>query len=224
MEKRIEKLPDHKYCPDCGEERPFEEFWKHKNGKYGLQEYCKTHRKLRSNAYLKNPKNKEKIKEYARKPVNKEKAKKWRNEFKEKHGISASQLSTKKRMEKDPIYHLRIRRGALIRRSFTVGGYSKNSLSAQILGCTDKEFMTHLTNNGEIEYNKKVHHLDHIIPISLATNEEECNALNHWTNFRLLTKEENFSKSNKLPERHELHPDLPPLALEIYERNLNKRL
>ena len=41
-------------------------------------------------------------------------------------------------------------------------------------------------------------HLDHIIPISLATTEEEIIKLNHYTNFQPLWAEENIRKGNKV--------------------------
>ena len=41
-------------------------------------------------------------------------------------------------------------------------------------------------------------HLDHIIPVSIATSEEEIIKLNHYTNFQPLWAEDNIIKSNKL--------------------------
>ena len=41
-------------------------------------------------------------------------------------------------------------------------------------------------------------HIDHIIPISSATTEEEVYKLNHYTNLRPMWGSDNIRKSNKL--------------------------
>lgn len=40
-------------------------------------------------------------------------------------------------------------------------------------------------------------YMDHIKPVSLATNEKELIELNHYTNFQPLFWKDNLSKSNK---------------------------
>ena len=45
--------------------------------------------------------------------------------------------------------------------------------------------------------------LDHIIPISSATTEEEVYKLNHYTNFQPLWMSENRKKGNKILENRE---------------------
>ena len=42
-------------------------------------------------------------------------------------------------------------------------------------------------------------HLDHIIPISFAKNEEGVKKINHYTNFQPLEATENIVKRNKFP-------------------------
>lgn len=67
----------------------------------------------------------------------------------------------------------------------------KNKKSEDILGITFKEFQK------IIGVKKKGVHLDHIIPLSWATTEEEIYCLNHYSNFQLLEAFENRSKSNR---------------------------
>lgn len=51
--------------------------------------------------------------------------------------------------------------------------------------------------NYGIEYVGQEVHIDHIIPISYAKNEEQVLNLNNYTNLQYLTPEDNISKSNK---------------------------
>lgn len=155
---------------------------------------------------------------YEQRPEVKVRIKKYLEKFKERHGMLPSDYSRKKKMQKDPVEHLKIRTSNLIRNIFRRGNFTKNSKSAEILGCSYEEFMSHLTNNGEIEYDPKKHHIDHIIPVSLARTEEECIALNHYKNFRLLPTKENLLKKDNLPSILELNPGIPDLAFKVYMR------
>lgn len=87
-------------------------------------------------------------------------------------------------------------RGA-IRRSITENGYSKNYKSEHILGCSIEFFRQHLESkfepwmnwnnkglyNGELNYGWD---LDHKIPLSSATSEDDVIKLNHYTNIQPL--------------------------------------
>lgn len=50
-------------------------------------------------------------------------------------------------------------------------------------------------------------HIDHIMPLSLATNSEELIMLSHYTNLRPLLAQENMSKSDRLPDS--IPPNFP---------------
>lgn len=52
-------------------------------------------------------------------------------------------------------------------------------------------------NHGQSSIVKKWQ-IDHIIPISFATNEDELVQLNHYTNFQPLWESENKSKGNRM--------------------------
>ena len=66
-------------------------------------------------------------------------------------------------------------------------------------------------------------HLDHVIPISLAETEDEVILLNHYSNYQLLSADENLAKGNlyvnpvNLARVLEHHPE-PNKIKEIYSR------
>ena len=90
----------------------------------------------------------------------------------------------------------------MISNSFRRNGYTKKSKSNEILGCTFEEFKAYLESkfetwmtwenkglwNGELNYGWDI---DHIIPLSSATSEEELIKLNHYTNLQPLCSQVN---------------------------------
>ena len=136
-------------------------------------------------------KNKEKIANYKRQHYleNKEKIKKYRNEWRSN------------KVKIDSLFKLTNNTRTLIKQSFRRNGYSKNSKTYQILGCTFEEFKQHLEKqftDGMSWNNIGQWHMDHIYPVSLAKDEDELIKLNHYTNFQPLWAEDNLKKSNKL--------------------------
>ena len=85
----------------------------------------------------------------------------------------------------------------LIGHTFRFNRIRKLSKTEIILGCSYEEFKTHLETkfepwmnwdnrglyNGELNYGWDI---DHIIPISLASTEEEIIKLNHYSNLQPL--------------------------------------
>ena len=67
----------------------------------------------------------------------------------------------------------------------------KSERSEVILGMSFKAFKERL---GEYDTNT---HLDHIIPLNWANNEEQLYILNHYSNFQLLTAEKNMLKGDR---------------------------
>jgi hypothetical protein len=92
----------------------------------------------------------------------------------------------------------------LILSSIKRRGYSKNSRTHQILGCSFEDFKLHIekqfTKNMNWE-NRGQWHFDHIYPVSLAKDEEELIKLNHYTNFQPLWAIDNLKKGNKIIEQ-----------------------
>ena len=100
--------------------------------------------------------------------------------------------------------------------------YGKSKSTKEIIGIDYKEFQDYL----EVEYTENMH-LDHIIPLSWAINDEEVYTLNHYSNFQIITAEENMAKSDSYCKSENLkkvldnHNDLTKLN-QIIERNSDK--
>lgn len=80
-------------------------------------------------------------------------------------------------------------------------GFRKSSKSAQILGCTWPEFITHIERqflNGMTWHNRELWHIDHIVPLATAKTEEDVIALNHYTNLRPIWAKDNIEKRDKM--------------------------
>lgn len=119
-----------------------------------------------------NEKNKDKIKDYQNKYI-------------------------KNKRSTDIMYWIRSRCGISISTSLKRNGYSKKSRTYEILGCSFEDFKLHLESkfepwmnwenrglyNGQPNYGWDI---DHIIPQSSATTEEELIKLNHFTNLQPL--------------------------------------
>jgi hypothetical protein len=123
--------------------------------------------------------NPDKIKQY--RELNKDKRKAW---------------ETNKR-NTDPMFKFKHNLRCLIRQSFKNNGFKKTSKTFEILGCSFDEFKIYLESkfepwmNWENKglYNGELNHgwdLDHIIPSSSATTEENLIKLNHYTNLQPL--------------------------------------
>jgi hypothetical protein len=188
-----------KVCIKCKVEKELNQFHKNNIYKDGLIKTCKTCRKL----YHLN--NKEKFIERAKIWVenNKDKRINWLKENKNKISITASKYN-KERKKIDSLFKLSTNTRSLISKSFSQNGYSKNSKTYQILGCSFEEFKFHLEKQftkGMSWNNQGQWHLDHIYPVSLAKDEEELIKLNHFSNFQPLWAIDNLKKGNKIIEK-----------------------
>jgi len=85
--------------------------------------------------------------------------------------------------------------------SISKGGFCKTSKTATILGCSYKHFVNYITSQFTTgmtwdNYGIGGWELDHILPVSAATTEEEMIALNHFKNFQPLWSSENRRKKD----------------------------
>jgi len=101
------------------------------------------------------------------------------------------------RRKNDPLYKLYQDIKGSIGLSIRNKGYTKKSRTHEILGCSYVEFQKHLESKFETwmnwgnkgKYNGSFNYgwdMDHIIPLSSATTEQELLNLNHYTNFQPL--------------------------------------
>jgi len=199
-----------KICNKCGIEKELTEFHKRPDSKDGYRNNCKICRKNADNIYY--TLNKEKICKINknRQKVNKEKYKitrrKWIERNKEILNIKRNERRKKQNIN-DNLCKIKsvIRSTILI--NIKKNGYSKKSKTCTILGCSFEEFKVYIENKFEYwmtwdnhgvytgNYNETWQY-DHIIPISLALNEDEIIKLNNYTNFQPLCSKKNLEKSN----------------------------
>ena len=219
-----------KQCPKCKQPKPLTEFHKDPKMQSGYKSKCKScikeynqknkekikektkeykqknKEKIKEKIKEYNQKNKEKIKEKTKEynQKNKEKIKEKTKEYNQKNKEKISKQKNqykKERKAKDPLYKLTINIRSLIGSSIRNNGYTKQSKTHEILGCSYQEFKAHIEQKfpeGMSWDNKHLWHLDHIIPQSLGQTEQEILALNHYSNFQPLWAEDNIQKSNNI--------------------------
>lgn len=194
-----------KICTKCGRELSLDNFYKHKDGKYGVVSECKDCYKARAKEYNEN--NREKISLYRKsyRENNKEKHRLYMKKYREKNREVLNKKVheyEKKRVKEDELFAFTERVRCIIRKSLSRKGYTKRSKTLEIIGCTFEELKKHLENtwynNYGTPYNGEPVHIDHIIPLASAKNEEDVIKLCHYTNLQYLKPEDNMKKSDKI--------------------------
>ena len=205
-----------KECQLCCAIKPIDNFPQYNvKGIVGYRKYCKEcYKTYKKNLYELNlEKNLLKQKEYRTK--NHTAVRKRDNEYKKKNRDilrNKQKEYVKNNVEKikeykrnwekdkiinDPLFRCKKSIMNLIRTSFKRKGLKKSNKTNQILGCTYEEFKVYLESkfepwmnwdnyglyNGTPNYGWDI---DHIIPVSSATTEEELIKLNHFTNLQPL--------------------------------------
>ena len=195
----------------CKETKEVIFFYKRKSSKDGLRSQCIScekqykldnndrikdyGKKYKSNNYIKI---REKGQQYY--SNNKERIIEYSKNYRLNNLLELNFKRNKRRKNKyinDILYYLQENIRASINTSFSKKNYSKSSRTFEILGCSFEEFKIHLESkfefwmnwdnkglyNGELNYGWDI---DHIIPLSSATTEEELTKLNHYTNLQPL--------------------------------------
>jgi hypothetical protein len=202
-----------KVCSKCKEEKEVCEFGKRKDSKDGLRSECKSCAKewrlknrehlLKYNKNWKNS-NSEHVYHYHKKykEENDEELKKYQKEwYLQNKNILNEKIKLKKLT--NPIFlvscSVRKRMSEYIKKNnilkknktFKVVGLNPIELSHYL----ETQFTEGMSWNN---YGKYGWHIDHIIPLSSAKNENELYKLCHYTNLQPLWAEDNLKKSNKL--------------------------
>ena len=239
-----------KKCTKCGEVKSLDEFGNSKcrkdgkqykckvcckeyqiNNKEKISQYRKDYRKenkdsIKSSKQLYYSNNKEKTKSTVSKyyKFNQEKIDKKRKEWRDKNRRKINKYKNL-RKEKDPLFKLRCVISRTIYLSIKRLEYSKKTKTYNILKCDYDFFMQWLNGLASNGYTYGIGdlHLDHVIPISLAETEDEAILLSHYSNYQLLSADENIVKGNRyvnptnLKRVLEHHPE-PNKIKEIYSR------
>lgn len=204
-------------CRKCEKELEFSFFDRCSKTKCGVRSICKSCRKSLNdeNSEIRKLKrkeyyelNKDKVLKHIEnyRIHNKEKillsAKKYREENKEKIATS-KRISTKKRYEKDGFFRVTTQLRKYVRRYFDIKTNPRKTMD--VVGCTPQELKIKIELKFEewmswdnYGYGKGKWVIDHIIPLSSATNIEELYKLCHYSNLQPLCWEENMKKSNKI--------------------------
>jgi len=119
----------------------------------------------------------------------------------------------KQRRAKDPLFRLKDNYRHSCLKAFYSIDKKKNNSSLKLLGLNDwqelaghlsKQFYDHPETGEEMTFDNHGYygwHIDHIIPLSTATTEEDIIKLCHYTNLQPLWAEENRTKSNKILDK-----------------------
>ena len=123
----------------------------------------------------------------------------WRNKNKEK----LLEQTRKKRKEKyDTDINFKLKH-LLRARINKIINFNRNKSSQEIIGCDIEYFKTYISSQFKEGMNWENYgyygwHIDHIIPLSSAINDDEIYKLCHYTNLQPLWAEDNIKKSNKI--------------------------
>ena len=211
-----------KSCSKCKIEKEFTSFHKSSKNKIGYRSQCisceneyKEVNKDKLKEYFKNrvydPSikkeyyllNKERIKDNYRKYYenNKESKLEYQKEYQKNNKDKRNSYLIERR-QNDPLFKLITNVRNLIYNSFYYNGYSKNSKTEELLGCSFEELKQHLESkfepwmnwdnrglyNGELNYGWDI---DHVIPLSSVNEEIDIIKLNHYTNLQPLCSKVN---------------------------------
>lgn len=137
-------------------------------------------------------KNRESVREHKKKWI--ENNKEARNDWRAKRAVE--------RRKTDPIYAMREVARTRVRHALNNKGFKRQAKTAVMIGCSWERLKEHIESrfvDGMSWENRHLWEVDHIIPMSSANTEEGIIKLSHFSNLQPLWKEDNRSKSDKMP-------------------------
>lgn len=122
--------------------------------------------------------------------------------IKNKKTIRPKQMARKKERYHNDIMFAKMNNiRTMIRECFRRKGMIKPYNTVRLLGCTINEFKQHIESQfieGMSWDNRSEWHIDHIVPIALATSIDEVVKLSNYINLQPLWAKDNMAKSDKL--------------------------
>jgi len=213
-----------KKCSKCCQQKSKTEFNKRKSAKDGLQNICRECQKQNNKIFysknqsyytsrykdnrseilnrnkLWNKNNKEKIIEHKKRfdEYNPEYYKEYRTKNKNKINQKV-RIRSKQRRKNDPIF--KIKTNYRNRLYDYYKGTNRSKRSKELIGLEWDEFKKYIESkfqNNMTWENYGEWHIDHIVPLSSATNDLELEKLFHYTNCQPLWASDNLRKSAKI--------------------------
>jgi len=138
-------------------------------------------------------------KKYAK--INQNKIKEYKKEYASNNKENRNAYSVN-RKKTDNLYRLTCSITNMVYSALKRGGYTKNSHTYEIIGCSyefllgylEAKFETWMNWENKGLYNSELNYgwdIDHIIPLSSALNEEDLLKLNHYSNLQPLCSKVN---------------------------------
>lgn len=196
-----------KKCSKCGIEKDVEEFNKSGSSKDGHSNRCRKCQSLLWKDYYN--RNREKLleKDRLRFIINPEKEKARHKKYRERLDVKRHKREwyreySKERLKNDSLYSFKMWVRRETRRAAVSKSFNIHPKLEPILGCTAKEFQKYLHKTWKINYNEdwngQTFEIDHITPLSSATNIEDIIKLCHYSNVQMLTPEDNSLKGKRI--------------------------
>jgi hypothetical protein len=196
-------------CFECKEAKLISQFGKNKRNKNGIQRSCKSCKSKRDRDYRNDPRFrdrilKNKMADYFTIRTNPEK---W-NQYLERQRETRDYSKEYQQLQMDPFRKSKDAIRKLLLSAFKVRNIKKSKLcmrTEEIIGCSFEFFKKHIETQFQQGMSWDNHgdwHLDHKVPLGIATSVDELIKFNHWTNFQPLWAKENLEKKCKLLDEH----------------------
>ena len=205
----------HKCCSKCKQELPFSEFHKNKGNKNGIASSCKSCSKkyyednreqINEKARARRNADPEAKREYERRyrqenpEIERRKTIKWQD-ANVAHLRNYQYEYVKNRKQTDPLFASACAFRSLTYSAYSRGSYKKGTKTETLLGGSFEKANAHMEErfqDGMSWANHGEWHIDHIIPVCLATSDFELRTLCHYTNLQPMWGKDNLSKHAKV--------------------------
>lgn len=194
-----------KICIICKKEKDLEEFYYRKDLKK-YRNWCIECEKNRTKDFYENNKVDILDKQHQSYKENRDVILARKKDYANRHKEQLKEYHTKyvyNRRKNDDLFHFKSQIRHLINQSFRRRGIQKRGKTEEIVGCDFETFNNYLLETYKKNYGvewdgKEKVHIDHIVPLTTASTEEEIIKLCHYTNLQLLKAKDNLEKKDRL--------------------------